>query len=83
MLKTSNWLPQNGYAFINNGVVFEAYSANPGLKPAEGMPDGDTYGTYIHFGATEYSVLIFIDVFGNLWCYGTNDNTWTKIGGRS
>lgn len=83
MLKTSNWLPQNGYAFINNGVVFEAYSANPGLKPAEGMPDGDTYGTYIHFGATEYSVLIFIDVFGNLWCYGTHDNTWTKIGGGS
>ena len=73
------WCDKNGLTNIidkaNEGISF--WSANPGDKPAVGMPSGfSEYGTYIIFKGSEYPILIYASVFGETAVWGTNNGAW-------
>ena len=73
------WCDKNGLTNIidkaNEGISF--WSANPGDKPAVGMPNGfSEYGTYIIFKGSEYPVLLYVSVFGETAAWGTNNGAW-------
>lgn len=77
------WCDKNGLTNIidkaNEGISF--WSANPGDKPAVGMPSGfSEYGTYIIFKGSEYPVLLYVSVFGEMAAWGTNNGAWKILG---
>ena len=77
------WCDKNGLTNIidkaNEGISF--WSANPGNKPAVGMPSGfSEYGTYIIFKGSGYPVLLYVSVFGEMAAWGTNNGAWKILG---
>lgn len=87
LLKNLNlqiWLPSNGYdpTTESKKSVF-AYSVNPDLKISQGTPPGlSEYATV--FGVrTEYTVLLYLDVFGRLASWRTKDSKWYIIRGET
>ena len=59
----------------------QVYSVNPNIKLAQGVPSGlSEYATCICFGKCEYKILLYIDVFGALAIWSTNENRWAVQG---
>ena len=71
------WLPSNGYDPLSSSALLQLYSVNPNIRLAQGVPPGlSEYATCICFGKCEYKILLYIDVFGALAIWSTNQNRW-------
>lgn len=80
MVRVGEWIPSNGYNPLTQGTsdTCFAYSVNPNLKIAQGVPSGcSEYATVFGIRKTlSYPIMIYIDVFGNLAIWSTNQNKW-------
>lgn len=78
---TTNWLPKPGMTLGELPVGFFAYSVHPGNCLSVGFPSGlSEYGTIFGTRTTEYMIIMYVDVFGNLAAYNTNEGYWRTIG---
>lgn len=76
-LKFNGWLPEGTIDIENfpDGIGF--YSVNPGNLPSIGYPSALTsYGTLIYFKGAAYIVIIYIDVFGCMAIWNSNEKHW-------
>ena len=81
-IKTSAWLPANGYNPITSETGFFAYSVNPSTMIAQGCPSGfSEYATVIGCGSSlSYPIMMFIDVFGRMAIWSSNQVRWQHYG---
>lgn len=77
-VKIGTWLPTSGYDPLTSESGFFAYSVNPNLRVAQGIPSGlSEYATVIGIGtAVEYHIMIYIDLFGRIAMWSTYLNKW-------
>lgn len=67
----------NGASVLNLSIGH--WSCNPNALPSQGVPDGfSTYGS-LHITDDPYRQIIYIDVYGNVATYGTNQGKWNAL----
>lgn len=75
--KTAQWLPANGIALADLPNGYFAYSTDPNRLPAIGLPSNySSYGTLFGIRSTAYALIQFVDKFGNLAIYDTENGRW-------
>ena len=74
------WLPSNGINLFTDSRIpkgLSFYSINPDNKPSIGLPSTiSSYGTILVFKNGQYNIAIYIDVFGCMAIYNTNEGHW-------
>ena len=74
------FLPVNNYNPIENETGFYAYSVIPDKKIAQGVPSAlSEYATIFGCNLTNYKLLLYIDVFGSMAVWNTNQSSWRKL----
>lgn len=74
------WIPSNGYDPLVNETGFYAYSVQPDKKIAQGVPPSlSEYATIFGCNLAVYQLLLYIDVFGSVAIWGTNQGSWRKL----
>lgn len=79
-IKIDKWGENGEQNLLDTTVGIRCFSVNPNSNLDIGTPSGIVdYGTMIVFGGVEYTMVLYISVFGELATWNRMDSTWRII----